>query len=97
MQTTHSISATGEQNSTSALNFCNLFWKPRQQPQQPEPIEIPYEDEADIIHTPEHPFCGDPTCGCADDPILIGEIAKRVASGELIPNQATGIVRGKQW
>jgi hypothetical protein len=92
MQTTHSIPATGEQNSTTVLNFGNLFWN-RHQPQQP--IPIPYEDEADLIHTPEHPFCGDPTCGCADDPVLIGELAERVASGELTPDQATDIVSGK--
>ena len=91
--TTHSISATGEQNSASALQFCNLFWKPRQQSQQP--IPIPYENEADLIHTSEHPFCGDPTCGCADDPILIGELAKHVASGDVTPNEAIYIMKGK--
>lgn len=74
-----------------------FFWKNYQQPQQPDPIEIPYEEESDLVHTPEHPFCGEDDCGCHDDPILIGEIAQRVASGELTPNQATGIVRGKWW
>jgi hypothetical protein len=71
-----------------------FFWNRHQQSQQP-PIEIPYEDEADLIHTPEHPFCGDDTCWCHDDPVLIGEIADRVTSGELTPDQATDMVRGK--
>lgn len=57
----------------------------------PDPIEIPYEDE--LVHTPEnHYMCGNPTCGCSEDPILIAEIAAEVEAGTLTPEKATDIV-----
>jgi hypothetical protein len=37
--------------------------------QLPPYIVIPYEDEADLVHTAANGYkCGDPTCYCADDP-----------------------------
>jgi len=60
-----------------------------------KPIEIPYEEETDLVHSPDHPFCGDPTCPCSEDATLIGELSNRVTSGELTPDEATDIVRGK--
>jgi hypothetical protein len=57
-----------------------------------EPIEIPMED--DLVHTSDHPFCSDGTCGCHEDETLIGEIAAQVEAGTLTPEQATDIVEG---
>jgi hypothetical protein len=71
------------------------FWKPCQRPQQPDPIPIPYVEESDLVHTPKHPFCSEDDCGCHDDPILIGELAGRVASGDVTPNEAIYILKGK--
>lgn len=49
----------------------------------------------DIQHVAEQPFCSDPTCGCHEDQELIAEVVERVQSGELTPQQATDIVKGK--
>jgi hypothetical protein len=62
---------------------------------QQEPIVIPYEEGDELVHTDEHPFCADSTCGCHEDDLLISEVASRVASGELTPQQATDLVAGK--
>ena len=56
-------------------------------------IPIPMEDEP--LHTTESPFCPDPSCGCHEDQILIGEVAVQVESGLLTPQEATNIVSGK--
>lgn len=59
-------------------------------------IEIPYDDDDELIHTPEnHYFCDDPTCICHEDPLLIADVADEVEAGTLTPEQATDIVRGK--
>jgi hypothetical protein len=57
------------------------------------PILIPMED--DLLHTNEHPFCDDPTCGCHEDSILIGEILTQVKAGTLTPEEATDLISGK--
>ena len=57
-----------------------------------DPIEIPMED--DLVHTSDHPFCPDSSCGCHEDETLIGEIAAQVEAGILTPEQATDIVAG---
>ncbi len=57
-----------------------------------EPILIPMED--DLVHTPEHPFCSDSSCGCHEDEMLINELAALVEVGALTPEQATDIVVG---
>src|SRR5579859_3184855 len=41
---------------------------------------IPIEQEADIRHGQDHPFCfADPTCPCHEDPTLIAVVAEQVA------------------
>ena len=61
--------------------------------EQPQPIVILMEDP--IIHTDDHPFCGDPTCLCAEDPALLAELTHQVEEGLLTSAEATNIVKGK--
>ena len=61
--------------------------------EQQQPIIILLEDP--IIHTDDHPFCGDPTCPCTEDPALLAELAHQVEDGLLTPAEATNIVKGK--
>ncbi len=63
----------------------------RQQDQTP--IVIPVEDP--ILHTQSHPFCGDPTCPCKEDPELLAEVALAVENGLLTVGEATNLVKGK--
>ncbi len=58
-----------------------------------DPILIEMEDV--LIHTEEHLFCYDPTCGCHEDPDLIAEVAQDVTDGLLTPQEATDLVSGK--
>ena len=54
------------------------------------------EDESDMLHRHGNPFCHiDPSCGCHEDSILIAEVAKFVANGEMTPQEATDFVNGK--
>jgi hypothetical protein len=57
------------------------------------PIIIPMED--DLVHTDEHPFCYDSTCGCHESSDLIDQVAQDVADGLLTPQEATDFVAGK--
>lgn len=59
------------------------------------PILIPMEDE--LIHTDEHPFCDDPSCGCHDDVELIMEHLERpFDAGLLTSPEYFRIKEGKQ-
>jgi len=54
------------------------------------------EDEEDMLHTLDNPFCPiDPTCGCHEDPFLIAEVNGYVEDGLLTPSEATDFVNGK--
>ena len=57
------------------------------------PIPVPMEDP--IIHTLEHPFCGDPTCPDKEDPQLLAQVAQLVEDGLFTPGEATNYVLGK--
>jgi hypothetical protein len=46
-------------------------------------------------HTPETPFCYDPTCDCHEDQDAIGLVARYVNRGLLTPEEATDFVGGK--
>lgn len=61
--------------------------------QQPDLIVIPMED--DLLHTSETPFCGDATCPCHEDPLLITQVAHFVEDGLLTPDEATALVAGR--
>ena len=62
------------------------------------PIPIPMED--DLVHTPDHWICADPTCPDKDDEELLAEAAQQVApyvqDGLLTPDEATRLVQGRQ-
>ncbi len=47
------------------------------------------------LHTPEKPFCYDPTCPDKEDELLIAEVAQFVTDGLMTPEEATDFVRGK--
>ncbi len=53
-------------------------------------IPVDYE-----VHTPERPFCDDPTCSCHDDPDAINEVNEDYQDGLLSAEDATRIVQGK--
>jgi hypothetical protein len=61
--------------------------------QQQQPFLVLMEDP--IIHTTEHPFCGDPTCSCHEDPALISEVHEAVKQGLITTEEATLIIQGK--
>ena len=56
---------------------------------------IPVIPDPQPLHTPEHPFCGDPTCICYEDNDAITELAQAVREGLLTPDDATRIIKGK--
>jgi len=47
------------------------------------------------LHTPEKPFCYDPTCPCHEDGLLIEEVSLHVQDGLLTADEATDFVRGR--
>jgi hypothetical protein len=57
------------------------------------PLIVLMEDE--ILHTDDRPFCGDPTCGCSEDPELIAEVRQAVEQGLITPEEATLLIQGK--
>ena len=61
--------------------------------QQQHPLIVLMEDE--IIHTDDHPFCGDPACGCCEDPELIAEVQQAIEQGLLTQEEAMLLIQGK--
>ena len=48
------------------------------------------------LHTPESPFCGiDPGCPCYEDPDNREALAQAIQDGELTPDEASNIIRGR--
>lgn len=62
---------------------------------KPQPIIVPAEDDGDLVHTAERPFCGDGSCGCHEDETLIEEVAYLVSAGKLTPDEATDLIAGR--
>lgn len=50
-----------------------------------------------ILHTPDHPFCDDPTCPCKDDSEAIQLVAARVNDGLMTPLEADLFYQGKTF
>ena len=50
----------------------------------------------EVEHTPESPFCYDPTCDCHEDQIEIARVAQHIQDGLITPDEATDFVTGKQ-
>ncbi len=57
-------------------------------------LVIPVEDE--LIHTDLRPFCLNPSCGCHEDLLLIGEGNEQYQNGSLTQSEATRLIEGKQ-
>ncbi len=47
------------------------------------------------LHTPEHPFCGDPNCPCIEDTEVLTELDQAIRDGLITPEDATRILQGK--
>jgi hypothetical protein len=47
------------------------------------------------LHTPEHPFCGDPTCPCSENTDALTELAQAIRDGLITPDDATRMLQGK--
>ncbi len=47
------------------------------------------------LHTPEQPFCGDPTCLCYEDQQNISELTQAIKDGLITSDDATQIIKGK--
>ncbi len=46
-------------------------------------------------HTPEHPFCWNPSCPCHEDHEAIAAVNQAVQDGLMTPTEATDYVCGK--
>jgi hypothetical protein len=73
---------------------------------QPASVEIePWsEDFLPLIpvdhatHTPENPFCEDPSCPCHEDTDNIGMVNQAYEDGIITSGEASDIVKGvRQW
>jgi hypothetical protein len=51
--------------------------------------------DAQPLHTPEQPFCGDPTCPCYEDPQNIADISQAIKDGLITSDDANHIIKGK--
>jgi hypothetical protein len=60
------------------------------------PIPIPLEDEHDLVHTDDSPFCLDPSCPDKEDKDAIDAVAQIVENGLMTPAEATRFVQGRQ-
>lgn len=62
-----------------------------------QPVLIVWIEEGDeLVHTDEHPFCGDPDCPCHEDNDLVGEyITQPLNSGTLTDAEAVRVYWGQ--
>jgi hypothetical protein len=56
---------------------------------------IPVVPEEHLLHTPEHPFCGDPTCPCSENMDALTELDQAVRKGLITSDDALRIIAGK--
>jgi hypothetical protein len=56
-------------------------------------LVIPIED--DLLHTQEHPFCGNETCPCREDQKALSTVNAAVLNGLLTPDEATAFIQGR--
>ncbi len=56
---------------------------------------IPVVPTDEPEHTPDSPFCWDPTCDCHEDQDAIGLVAQYVDRGLMTPQEATDFVGGR--
>ena len=51
--------------------------------------------EDHLLHTPEHPFCGDPTCPCSEDTDTLTKLDQAIRDGLITPDEATAFIQGR--
>jgi len=51
--------------------------------------------QAPLLHTEEHPLCGDPTCPCYEDEQNKELLAQAIKDGLITPDDANRIMKGK--
>jgi hypothetical protein len=51
--------------------------------------------EDHLLHTPEQPFCGDPTCPCVEDTDALTELDQAIKDGLITTDDATRILQGR--
>ena len=56
---------------------------------------IPVVPEDHLVHTPEHPLCGDPTCPCSEDTDTLIKLDRAIKDGLITPDDATRIIKGQ--
>jgi len=56
---------------------------------------IPVIPDTIHIHTKEHPFCGDSTCICYEDPENITDLSQAIKDGLITADDATRIIKGE--
>lgn len=56
---------------------------------------IPVVPEDNPLHTAEHPFCYDNTCGCHEDETMVHDVLEAYTKGLLTSEEATNTVAGK--
>jgi hypothetical protein len=56
---------------------------------------MPVVPTTQLLHTKEHPFCGDPTCPCSEDTNALTELDQAIRDGLITPDDATRILQGK--
>ncbi len=65
-----------------------------------EGATVPIIDCGDdeLLHTADHPFCADPTCGCHAEPALIREyLSEPLRGGLLTAAEAARTFNGQQF
>ena len=56
---------------------------------------LPVLADTPLLHTREHPFCGDPTCICYEDEQNQELLAQAIKDGLITLDDATRIMKGK--
>jgi hypothetical protein len=56
---------------------------------------VPVVPTTQLLHTEEHPLCGDPTCPCSEDTDALTELDQAIRDGLITPDDATRILQGK--
>jgi len=56
---------------------------------------LPVVPEDNPLHTAEHPFCYNDTCGCHEDETLVTDVLDAYSNGLLTSEEAAHTVAGK--
>lgn len=56
-----------------------------------------FVDEHELLHTADHPFCWNSTCGCHEDQDAIATVQQYIVDGLLTPGEAALFVSGRTF